>query len=589
MKKFNLIIAILFCSCYFLFSQSPLHHEKKIYRGTDDKLYINKDLPLYLRLSISPESNSESYLLKSDSSVKYTNPMYLDTEGRNTIRSPWAVDTNTKKTVYPLQDIVFEVYADGLPPVSDLKPGDAKKYINGGKTYYSDQLVLDFSAKDGMSGVQGKYMAINKEDFKSFNENVKLEKEGEYTIHYYAVDNVGNVEKINTLGFFIDKTPPVTKYEIDGILNEHFVSPNATIKLNSTDSLSGISKIKYAINDGPEMLYTTGIPVKNLGSDQGILTFYAIDNCGNIEEKKRIGGDNSKMIINDDEGQNLVFKFYIDDEPPTVSLTLENDLYEKKYIYISSRSKLVLNAEDDKSGVDKIFYAINNKLTFSNYNEPFSLDKRGLQTIFFKAQDFVENVSPIQNKIFYLDNISPKSVLTFEGNKYNLRDTVFITKNTRIKLSATDMESGLKEIMYSLNSEEFQQYKDPFVLEKDGFYHVNFYASDNVNNLENKASGEIFVDNKPPEILYHYSVSSIGSKIVRDEEYTIYSSNTQIYLAATDKGAGGERIEYYINGGAKKTENPVKGLAPGNYEIKIDAFDVLQNKASSVIKFSIEK
>ena len=61
-----------------------------------------------------------------------------------------------------------------------------------------------------------------------------------------------------------------------------------------------------------------------------------------------------------------------------------------------------------------------------------------------------------------------------------------------------------------------------------------------------------------------------------------------LYIAATDKHSGGEKIEYTVNGGLLQTENPIKSFKPGNYLVDVNAYDVLGNKNTQEIKFSVE-
>ena len=120
---------LLFFSVFFIAyaqSQEPLKHEKKVYVAPDGRIYINKSLPVYLRIATSPDENSKSYLLKSEVTTKYSNPMYFDVEGYNTFRSPSSVDTVTKQPVYPAQDIIFEVYADSKAPLTNVDFGGTK-------------------------------------------------------------------------------------------------------------------------------------------------------------------------------------------------------------------------------------------------------------------------------------------------------------------------------------------------------------------------------------------------------------------------------------------------------------------------------
>jgi hypothetical protein len=124
---------------------------------------------------------------------------------------------------------------------------------------------------------------------------------------------------------------------------------------------------------------------------------------------------------------------------------------------------------------------------------------------------------------------------------------------------------------------------------KTGRNMIKWFASDNVNNREEEQSLVFIVDEQGPSIHHHYSVEPIGEKVVREEKYIIYPSNTKIYIGATDNVAGEESLRYSVNGGKMATTIPVSGLQPGNYEIAIEAADALKNKTTKTIRFSIEK
>ena len=92
-------------------AQEPVKPAKKAFQE-EQKVFINKALGIYLWISTSPDPNSQKFRLFSDSSSKYSNPMYFDTEGFNSFRTPSAVDTSSKQIKLPLEDIIFDVYAD---------------------------------------------------------------------------------------------------------------------------------------------------------------------------------------------------------------------------------------------------------------------------------------------------------------------------------------------------------------------------------------------------------------------------------------------------------------------------------------------
>lgn len=564
--------------------------ETKIIRAEDNKIYINKKQGVYIWLSTSPDPGSEKFRLKSDSTSRYTNPMYFDTEGYNTFRSPSAVDTSSKNVIYPLRDIIFEVYADGIAPVCNAVYHYTFIKKIAEKTFYDKGLKIEIKCTDAVSGVSSLLYSLNDDNFRNYTEPLTSFREGENILKYYAADRVGNTGNVQEVKFYIDKTPPVTHYEIEGKQNEKYISAGAVIKLSASDDLSGIEGIYYKINEGKYSRYTVPVPASLLLKQGSTISFYSEDRLGNKEKVQTIGGSES---IGTGDGnavaEGVVFEFYVDNKAPEVKLDVNPDVYTSKYNYISSRSLFTIKAEDDKSGVDKIYYSINKSSIENDYKSPFTIEKKGLQYIRVKAVDYVGNNSSPITKIFYCDTDAPKSNLVVGKPKFRSHDTLFVTGNTLFTITGSDAESGLGSINYSINGSPDIKYTGGFKLEKEGFASIVHSAQDNVANSEEAKNTKVFVDNTAPVIHYHFSVEAIGSKIVREENTDIYPPHVMIYIAATDKSSGGERIEYSVNGGAVQTVNPVKSFVPGSYIINVYAYDVLGNISKEKIRFSVEK
>ncbi len=588
-KRFFMLFSVVLMLFITLSAQEQMKHVKKVFVSPTGRIYVQKTLPVYLKISTSPDDEAKSYLLRSEVTTRYSNPMYFDTEGYNTIRSPWRVDTTTKKPIYPQQDIIFEVYADGYPPRSKTKYSVTSKYIKDGIKYYGEGIEIVITAIDALSGVDKIYYSIKKEGFKAYSESISISDEGEYILKYYSVDNVGNVEEVKTESFTIDMTYPQTMYEIDGLSNENYISPDASIVLKSTDGLSGVNAIYYQINNGKVLRYGSPIPVSILGSEAGSISFYGVDNTGNKENIKVIGSFPSKNSSDKKEGDHeVVFEFYIDNKPPEVLLDFEGNKYRGKYLYISPDTKVNLTAKDDKSGVDKIKYGINSSLMLNEYNEPFNINNPGLQSVFYTAIDFVGNWSSLKNEKVFVDLSPPNTGFNLEGLNFFNRDTLYITKDTRILLDVSDNGSGINNVYYKVDNEEYKEYKSHVLIDKEGFHNITYYGVDNVNNEEEHKVKGVFIDITPPVIHYQFNVAPIGSKIIRDEEFIVYPANAVIYLASTDYDSGGKKIEYIINNSPVKTELPITNFKPGNYLIDIFAYDELNNKQVSKLKFSIE-
>ncbi len=572
-----------------LFAQEQIKHEKRIFISPEGRIYIQKSMPVYLRIATSPDEEASTYLLKSEETTKYSNPMYFDTEGYNTIRSPWCVDTVTKKAVYPQQDIIYEVYADGNPPRSTLKYEATGQFFKDGKKYFGGGIKIIIKALDALSGVDKIYYSINNEDYKPYAGTISLIDEGEYIIKYYSVDNVGNTEEIKTEYFVIDISKPHTEYEIDGMTNENYISPDASIILRCSDSLSGVKNIFYQINNGPVLKYNAPIPVSVLGSESGNITFYGVDNIGNLENKKVIGSFPSKAVSDGSNADhNVVFEFYIDNTPPEVMLNLEGIKYQGRYLYISPGTRIKFTATDEKSGVDKIKYSINSSLLLRDYNEPFNIDNAGFNTVYYTAIDFVGNWTSLKTDKFFVDINEPVTEFSVSGLSFFNRDTLYITNGTKIFIDNIDNESGPSKVYYKIDDEGFKEYTSPILIDREGFHNITHYGVDNVDNREEHRVNGVFVDATPPVIHYQFNVAPMGSKIISDEKYTVYPTNTIIYLGSTDYASGGKKIEYVINNSPVKTELPIRNFKPGNYLIDIFAYDELDNKQVSKLKFSIE-
>lgn len=568
---------------FSMLAQEQLNHPKKVFVNPEGKIFINKEAPIYFRVATSADDNAPSYLLPSEETKKYSNPMYFDTEGKNTLRSPSAVDPVTKKTIQPLRDVLFDVYSDGKAPATNANILSNKKKVINNIVFYGKDMKIDFRPADEVSGVEASYISVNGSAYAQINsDNSSFGEEKDYSVKYYSVDQVGNVEIPLNLKFSVDLSAPKTILSIIGENKGKVLSSKAAISLTSKDTLSGVNRIMYSINDGPEKVYTAPIPLSLLKEGETKIIYYAIDNVGNIEEQKVISTSTKKPE------DSATYSFYIDKEAPVVSFEIVGDQYKGKNLYISERSQFQINASDEKSGVDKVSYSQNSQLLNQIYSAPISVKGEGLQNVSYAAIDYVGNYALAQTQPLIIDKISPKSNLSFVGKQFYNRDTLFITKDTKLTISTSESGAGVQKALYSIDALPKETYSAPFIVENDGFHAVEYYAIDNVNNTENANKKSFIVDNIAPEIHYNFSVKAIGEKTVRDQSYTIYPSNAMLYIAATDNASGVDRIEYKINGKPALSVLPVKGFVPGNYDIEINAYDVLKNKTTQIVRFSIE-
>jgi len=590
---YGILLVFLLSLTGVIEAQEPLDHEKRIYVSPEGKVFIQKSMPVYLRIATSPDEDAESYLLKSEQSSEYSNPMYFDTEGWNTIRSPWAVDTSSKEPVYPQQDIIFEIFADSKAPRTELDVSNAEVYMKEGERYYGKEIQVELSPEDALSGTEEIYYSLNGKSYQSYEGPVEFNEEKHHVLKYYAIDHVRNVESPDSLDFRLDMSAPETHYSIEGNTKDNILGQDVKIKLESEDSLSGVKEIRYSINDGEEKTYTNPIPVSKFQQEENKLVFYAIDYVNNKEELQSLTSSVNQASAGSDNGGDNggggSFSYYIDKEAPKVNLQIVGDKHNgDEQLFISSRSQIKLTAEDSKSGVKNISYSINNSGLDNKYEEPFRFQVDGMGYLNYAASDQVGNQSNRKTKAIYNDAGLPESSVSYEGLHFENRDTLFVRPDTKFTMNAEDAESGLKNVLYTIDNRDEQTYNGPVKITKPGFHDFNFHAVDRVNNEEEAHKLNVYVDKEAPEIYPHFSVESIGTKIVRGEKYTIYPSNSKLYIGATDKACGTDYINYKINGGELKSQVPINQFDAGNYSIEIHAYDHLNNKSVKTIKFAIE-
>ncbi|PKP08039.1 MAG: hypothetical protein CVU09_17475 [Bacteroidetes bacterium HGW-Bacteroidetes-4] len=557
------------------YAQQPLEHPYKIYRSADNKLYIQKSLPVYLFISTQPDAKSDLNRLDSDSTKQFVNPMYFDTEGYNTFRSPSAVDQETGQIYYPLTDVIFEVYADSRSPKTVLNYDSNQKYYNG-KQLYVGKVTLELTSTDAHAGIEQILVSIDSAGYKKYTEPFVFDKEKKYSLAYYAVDNVGNAENPQHLTFTVDISAPKTELVFDGDKYEQVISGRTKIKLEAADQISGVKNTFYKIDDGKYSLYNGTLHSAYLSEGEHSIAFYSVDYVENQEAEQ-------------------VYTFYVDKTPPIlVDEIMGNSFVVNGKEYSSGRTKLKLTAVDNKAGVKEIKYALNQG-EYQTYEKPFYLTTvSGSLSALSYAVDYVGNKSvasekSTKSKAAYVDLTGPELKYDFEGKMFKARDTLFVNRDTRIKLEAADSESGLKALSYSLDNGAEITYDSPFAIEAEGPHVLNIYGYDNVDN-SNREVLYLVVDNKGPNVYSRFSILPVAKKEVKGQMVDVYSSHAVLFLSATDAKVAIDRIFYSLNG---ETEKMYTGIVDGfklgkEYELVIRAVDKLGNINIDTLWFAID-
>jgi len=576
MNRFSASILLVFLMLNFGFAQQRISHEKKTYTNENGRFFINKELPVYIYLANS--ENAEGVIkIKSEVSAKYTNPLYFSNEGLNTIRTPWLTDPITKEYILPKRDLVFEVYADSKAPSTAITY-QTKNFFSKGDTLFIGQSgVVYLNSTDEVSGVDGILFSIDGQVYTAYDKQALLSAEKLYELKYYGFDRVGNDENTKFRKLFPDFTAPKTDKLIAGDRFNDVLSPRASISLSATDAFSGVKGIYYQIDSGEVKSYKTPIMLDFMEEGEHTLNYYATDKVNNTESEQ-------------------VYKFWLDKTPPIVLDEVEGDKYfVGGKAFSSGRTKLKLSAVDNKSGVREIKYKINNG-ELVKYEKPFYISSSaGNVTITFYAYDNVSNsthmvIQSIRSTTSYVDVLGPELAYEYVGSTFKMRDTMYISPRTKIKLKGMDAESGLKNIDYSINTLAKIDYLQPFVVEKQGYTTIDYYGYDNVNN-NTGGSFEFSVDATAPELNLSFSIKSFGNKIIENETLPVYPPHVQLWPAAFDAQTGVEQLWVSVNGAEFVPYiAQLKGFVTDKkYIIALKATDKLGNISVKEFSFYCEK
>ena len=557
-----------------IFSQKIPDCTKKIYVAPDGKMYVNKSLPIYLRISNQPGDKANSVLLKSENSSKNTIPFYFDVEGYNSIRSPWCVDTTTKQSVYPKEDIKFEVYADSKSPVSAINFRDSKILKQKGKLYLNAKAEIQLSAADELSGVDKIMYSLDSSEFKEYQETIYLESEKEYILKYYSFDKVGNIEPLKTLDIVIDKSSPRTMLEIKGDVYENILSGKTMLMLKAVDSISGLESITTKFDDGPEGNYSGPIYTALISQGEHRFVYWSTDNVKNKEQEH-------------------TYNFYVDKTPPTII----QEVVGKSFMlngkeFSSGKTQLKLTAIDNKAGVKDIFYSINNG-EFKKYSAPVTLSTIGGNlSIKSYALDRVNNRSQATEeeqavKVPYIDLSGPVLSFALQGPVFKTSDTIYITSKTKILLKGYDNESGMNNIQYNVDGGELKAFNAAFSIDQEGYHKIEYIGTDNVENTTN-GTITFMVDNTGPSIFERFSTLPKGTISDQGKTIILYPGHVGLFISATDTESGYDRMIYSINGSKEK---PFTGFLSGfdkTNVVIIKTYDKLGNESKAQIEFGIK-
>ncbi len=541
-------------------------HKNGFYADSSNNVFIKADRNLYFY--VATDTSEVPHRVNVKNGNEQRGFMQISKTGVHHVK-------HFNRTTNKIEEITINV--DGIPPRTTLKIENNSKALFNGVYCYDKTLKISLHATDNMSKVRRTYFSINNAAFQEYSKTLIFNKNGNYSLKYYSCDNVGNIEKVNEMSFAVDISKPTVKLVLEGRNIDSVINAKTLIKLVAQDNAVGIKNIYYQLDGGKWTTYNGNhVNTSQLNDDYHTVSYYAVDRV------------NNKSDI-----QNFVF--YLDKKAPLASLISLGDKYVfNNKTYFSGRTKLVLIALDNKSGVDSIMCSSDNQ-GFEKYENAFYLaSSPGTHTIKYYAIDKLGNkgaggedfsVYEQKSDIFTVDLLGPDIFYKIVGNSIKYDDHILINEKTRIQITAHDKESGVKSIKYSIGSDtaEVKYTGEMNIAEtaKEENFKLKFSSYDNVNN-RNVLPINFVVDAQGPEIFHYFSVKQKNNENV--SEIPAYA---KVFLAAKDSLADVKDIKYSINGGQfMEYRRAIKQLSQNTiYNIKVIATDNLSNKSEYNFEF----
>ncbi|MFV2107079.1 OmpL47-type beta-barrel domain-containing protein [Micromonospora sp. LOL_015] len=151
---------------------------------------------------------------------------------------------------------------------------------------------------------------------------------------------------------------------------------------------------------------------------------------------------------------------------------------------------VTLTATDDMSGVDTIEHSLDGG-GFREYTAPVTVNEPGQHTVAYRATDIAGNTSDPGSVTFTVapppdpDTTAPTVTASVSGAQSEVGsylDTATVT------VTATDDDSGVASVEYSLDSGAYTDYTAPVTVNSPGAHTVSYRATDEAGNTSDPGS-----------------------------------------------------------------------------------------------------
>lgn len=365
-------------------------------------------------------------------------------------------------------DVKLPVIADGTPPQTVLEVVDPLDVEVDGMRILPTHPKLKLTASDRLSGVERTLVSLDGGPFQLLTrEGPVFTAEGVHHLRYYSIDEVGNAEKVQEYTFRLDDSAPKSQLTVSGPHKGTVLGVGTQLTLAAKDEWSGVSEVFYKVDNGPEETYSHPLQVDMMGEGKHVLSFHAQDRVGNQETAQSYG-------------------FFVDREPPVVQLSLNGPEHTDGGVrYVTPATQIKITGADNVDGEVPVHYRVDETPQTVVYEKPFALpEASGGHTVHMDATDSVANRTEQTVDDLYVDKTAPTTEADFSRPYFTLDGEIVLGPQSLIALTATDYESGVGKVTYTVDGGAEQVYTTPFPIAALGSHVIRYKSVDHVGNVE---------------------------------------------------------------------------------------------------------
>ena len=387
----------------------------------------------------------------------------------------------------------------------------------------------------------------------TFTDPLPTWTDGLYTVQARATDDAGWTTVADRTTFRVDTTAPDAPRNLT-VEPDTWTNRNAfTLRWTNPDDPAGIAGAWYKIG-APPQADEDGHPIRQADIDR--ITNLALPAEGELV--LHVWLEDGLGHVDHTHVATATARY--DATPPEITPDIrgiqgENGWYTSPVI-------ITLRSEDALSGVAEVHYQVDGGAWQVGNVVPLADD--GRHTVSYQALDVAGNQSPIHTLNVNMDQTPPTVTYTIDAP---LSPSGWYRQAVHVHLEAQDETSGIAEILYRLDEEEWKHWPEDrdLLISDDGDHYLMVRVYDEAGNHTTLDPIHVPVDRLAP--VTAYLVDGVAG------ESPWYVSPITVTLIPTDTASGVVATYYRVDGGPWQEGTQFHITTDGQHEIEFYSVD----------------